>query len=447
VPFFMLFGSLLGNFEEMIPLVLVIVPLAHILGWDSLVGLGLSLLAVAFGFAAAIPNPFTLGVAQSIAGVGAGLLAGMSPGRIAGTFAKGTVGILPGVLLILMAMSVQPIIAGGGIMDTVLHGASLSIARAPRFLAVLLICLLVLASNFFIGSATAKSFLVMPILTPLADLVGVNRQIVVLAFTFGDGFSNVLYPTNALLLIALSFTVVGYTRWLRWGFKLQAVVFALTVLFLLLVRNHRLRAVLRATAIAERSDRTQAVPPAALRKVPRAVGPGASSLTAGAGGILLVMFRAFRQDDPGSAEEPGGPAGPSGPESTGEEWLAELLADRREVEPQEERSLYCFVCGEIVTRIDQRLSIQGDHRHTFTNPGGYIYEIGCFRDAEGCGETGEFTEEYTWFTGYAWRYAYCGSCRVHLGWAYEGAGESPARFFGLILNRLVAGRQDLASRS
>ena len=65
----MLFGSLLGSFEEMIPLVLVIVPLAHILGWDSLVGLGMSLLAVAFGFAAAITNPLTLGVAQSIAGL------------------------------------------------------------------------------------------------------------------------------------------------------------------------------------------------------------------------------------------------------------------------------------------------------------------------------------------------------------------------------------------
>jgi uncharacterized ion transporter superfamily protein YfcC len=74
----------------------------------------------------------------------------------------------------------------------------------------------------------------MPILTPLADLVGVNRQIVVTAFTFGDGFSNVLYPTNALLLIALSFTVVGYTRWIRWTLKLQAAVFGVTVLFLLL---------------------------------------------------------------------------------------------------------------------------------------------------------------------------------------------------------------------
>ena len=175
-----------------------------------------------------------IGIAFLIAGVGAGLLAGMPAGRIAGTFAKGIVGIVPGMLLILMAMSVKHIIASGGIMDTVLHAASLTIARAPKFLAVLLIYLLVLVLNFFIGSATAKSFLVMPILTPLADLVGVNRQIVVTAFTFGDGFSNVLYPTNALLLIALSFTIVGYARWVRWTLKLQAAVFVVTILFLLL---------------------------------------------------------------------------------------------------------------------------------------------------------------------------------------------------------------------
>jgi uncharacterized ion transporter superfamily protein YfcC len=175
-----------------------------------------------------------IGIAFFIAGVGAGLLAGMSIPRIGATFLRGITGILPGILLILMAVRVKHIISSGGIVDTVLHAASLTIARAPKFLAVLLIYLLVLGLNFFIGSATAKSFPVMPILTPLAALVGVNRQIVVTAFTFGDGFSNVPYPTNALLLIALSFTIMGYTRWFRWTFKLQAAVFGVTVLFLLL---------------------------------------------------------------------------------------------------------------------------------------------------------------------------------------------------------------------
>jgi uncharacterized ion transporter superfamily protein YfcC len=91
-----------------------------------------------------------------------------------------------------------------------------------------------LVMNFFIGSASAKAFLMMPILTPLADLVGITRQTAVLAFDFGDGFSNMIFPTNALLLIALSFTVVSYPRWMKWTWKLQLVILAVTSAFLAL---------------------------------------------------------------------------------------------------------------------------------------------------------------------------------------------------------------------
>jgi uncharacterized ion transporter superfamily protein YfcC len=74
----------------------------------------------------------------------------------------------------------------------------------------------------------------MPLLTPLADLVGITRQTAVLAFNFGDGFSNMVFPTNALLLIALSLTVVGYTKWMRWTWKLQLAILAITSAFLAL---------------------------------------------------------------------------------------------------------------------------------------------------------------------------------------------------------------------
>jgi uncharacterized ion transporter superfamily protein YfcC len=87
--------------------------------------------------------------------------------------------------------------------------------------------------NFFIGSASAKAFLMMPLLTPLADLVGITRQTAVLAFDFGDGFSNMVFPTNALLLIALSFSVVSYTKWMRWTWKLQLAILGITSAFLI----------------------------------------------------------------------------------------------------------------------------------------------------------------------------------------------------------------------
>ena len=86
--------------------------------------------------------------------------------------------------------------------------------------------------ELFISSGSAKALLLIPILMPLADLVHVNRQIAVSAYAFGDGFSNLVYPTNAALLITLSLTVVPYHKWVRWLFKLWFWIFLATVVFL-----------------------------------------------------------------------------------------------------------------------------------------------------------------------------------------------------------------------
>jgi uncharacterized ion transporter superfamily protein YfcC len=72
----------------------------------------------------------------------------------------------------------------------------------------------------------------MPIIVPLADLTGITRQLVVQAYCFGDGFSNMLFPTNASLMIALGFTVVGYPKWFKWTWKLQLLMLILTVVAL-----------------------------------------------------------------------------------------------------------------------------------------------------------------------------------------------------------------------
>ena len=117
------------------------------------------------------------------------------------------------------------------------------------------------------------------------------------------------------------------------------------------------------------------------------------------------------------------------PESPQDLTGAQAGPDR---EPGEE--LYCFACGLAITRRRERLEVGGSHSHTFTNPAGYVFRVGCFRRAPGCAQAGEFTQEYSWFSGYAWRYALCAGCRVHLGWVF--GGPEPG-FFGLILDRLV----------
>ena len=120
---------------------------------------------------------------------------------------------------------------------------------------------------------------------------------------------------------------------------------------------------------------------------------------------------------------------------------------RGQARPSEEpeRELYCFICGTSITHRRERFAVQGSHEHTFTNPGGYVYHIGCFRAAHGCAQAGKFEEAYTWFRGFSWRYALCASCRVHLGWAYRDGEE--AEFYGLILNRLLESREYFPSES
>jgi len=328
--FFMLFGSVFGIFEELVALVPIVIVLSHALGWDSLTGLGMSALAAGFGFSAATLNPFTLGVAQEIAGLPAfsgvgfriivfavcygilhgflyryahkieqeptrssvyeedlkqkekyaditaiealpneqylgrtvkifaaslvlviayivagffvpalsavslpvmallflvgGLLAAKAShygGNIAKDFIAGIGGIAPSALLIMMAMSVKLIITSGGIMDTILYYVSEAVAEMGTYGAAIMIFLLVLTLNFFVSSGSAKAFLLIPIIAPLAELVGLSGQVAVQAFCFGDGFTNMLYPTNALLMITLGLTVVSYPKWFRWTIGLQ----------------------------------------------------------------------------------------------------------------------------------------------------------------------------------------------------------------------------------
>ena len=113
-----------------------------------------------------------IGLTFVAAGLGAGFMAGLGSRDTFKTFASGLAGMAPGILLILMAMSVKHIVAEAGIMDTILHSAATGIARTSPSIASLLIYVVVLGMNFFIGSASAKAFLLMPLPAPLADLVG-----------------------------------------------------------------------------------------------------------------------------------------------------------------------------------------------------------------------------------------------------------------------------------
>jgi uncharacterized ion transporter superfamily protein YfcC len=167
-----------------------------------------------------------------LAGFGAGFLSGAGAKTIFRAVGEGALGIAPAIPLVLMAASVKHIVASGGILDTILYNAAAVFEGASAFGASLLVYGIALVVEFFIGSGSAKAVLLMPILLPLSDLVGVTRQIAVTAYCFGDGFSNLAYPTNPVLLISLGLTVVSYSKWIKWLASLWVWMFALTVAFL-----------------------------------------------------------------------------------------------------------------------------------------------------------------------------------------------------------------------
>lgn len=122
-------------------------------------------------------------------------------------------------------------------------------------------------------------------------------------------------------------------------------------------------------------------------------------------------------------------------ETLDEEAIDELL-DTQDADDEGGRALLCAACRQRVTSRSERIAQGGSHEHTFRNPSGFAFHIGCFRSAPGCEQLGAATEAWTWFAGHAWRVAVCRSCGGHLGWEYRprGGGEG---FYGLILDRLV----------
>ncbi len=350
----MALSSIAGVLEESITLIPLAVAISLALGWDSLVGIGFSLVSIAYGFTAATFNPFNVGIVQSMAGlqlfsglayrlavfaavyvilvgflilyakkieknpkkslvyendmilrqkysttvdeavlansnlkkasiafvsciggvlvcaaisflaqsidslpdivaeyigylpmVGMAVLftvGGLKAGSIAGIkgkkllsgFVDGVKAILPVVPLIFFVMAITYILREGKIIDTLLYYVYGNLSGCSNYVSLLIIFFLIIVLSFFIGSGTAKAFLIMPLVLPLADMLDVSRQSVVLAFSLSDGFCNILYPTSGVMLIALGLVNISYSQYIRWSWKLFLAAFTASVALLLI---------------------------------------------------------------------------------------------------------------------------------------------------------------------------------------------------------------------
>jgi uncharacterized ion transporter superfamily protein YfcC len=330
---FSLFGAIFGMSEETIAFVVVFIPLAIQMGYDSLVGVCMCYVAAHVGFAGAMLNPFTIGIAQGIAdlplfsgleyrvfcwvvltvvgiafvlwyahrvkvkperspvyklddywrqrvessaqstltvrqgiilvillltivalvvgvlefgwyiaeisalflamGILCGIVDKQGADDIAKLFLAGCKDILSAALVVGLASGIIFILKDGHIIDTILYGLTRSLSQLGEVASLGVMYLFQTLLNVVMPSGSAKAALTMPIMAQFADLMDVSRQTTVLAFQFGDGFTNMLTPTSGVLIGVLGMARIPYGTWLKWVWKFILALIAIGFVLML----------------------------------------------------------------------------------------------------------------------------------------------------------------------------------------------------------------------
>lgn len=140
-------------------------------------------------------------------------------------------------LLIGFAKTIQVVLEDGHCIDAVVHAIATPLEGLGPDVSAVGMLAVQSATNLFIPSGSAQAYVTMPLMTPLADLTGVSRQAAVLAFQCGDGLTNMVIPTNAVLMGVLALGRVPYQRWLRFIGPLVVQLFLLFALALIVARH------------------------------------------------------------------------------------------------------------------------------------------------------------------------------------------------------------------
>lgn len=150
-----------------------------------------------------------------IMGIMAGLVDGMSANDIAREFVVGAKTVLVGALVVGFARGISVILADAHIIDSIVYGLSSVLANFPKTIGAVFMYLCQLIINCFIISGSGQAAATIPIMSPLGDVLGVTQQTVVMAFTYGDGLTNIILPMNASLMGALAIGGVEYPQFIK----------------------------------------------------------------------------------------------------------------------------------------------------------------------------------------------------------------------------------------
>lgn len=320
---FSLLGATMGMSEECIVFIPIGVALARAVGYDDITAVSMISTGAAIGFAGGLANPFTVGVAQSIAelpmfsgfafravgyvflyvaavaytmryanmvkkdpaksylygvqieggnsakslddvnftgthtavlvvivgflgfmlygvmelgyyimelatiflamGVVGGMVGRLAPSTIAKGFVRGCGDIVFGALVVGISRGILVVMQDGQIIDTIIHSLASLVGSLPGGIAAMAMFLVQSVINFFIPSGSGQAATTMPIMTPLADMIGLTRQTAVMAFHYGDGFSNSIIPTSASLMGVLAMAKVPYEKWFKFIWPLMVI--------------------------------------------------------------------------------------------------------------------------------------------------------------------------------------------------------------------------------
>ncbi len=169
--------------------------------------------------------------------LGMGIAAGMAVNRhandIANSFLDGVKDIMSAAIIVGLAGGIIVVLEDGGVIDSILYGLSRSLGQFGNVASVGVMYVIQTIVNIVIPSGSAKAAITMPIMAPFSDLIGISRQATVMAFQFGDGFTNMITPTSGVLIAVLGVARIPYHKWVKWVTPLIVILILLGFLLLI----------------------------------------------------------------------------------------------------------------------------------------------------------------------------------------------------------------------
>lgn len=169
-------------------------------------------------------------------GVICGFVGGLGPSKVAGAFVDGATALTVGALVVGVARAILVVLNQGAILHTLVHAMAAAVSGLPPFLSAIGMYIVQILISVIIPSGSGMAAVTMPIMGPLATLLGMTQQTAVLIYQFADGFTNIIIPTSGYLLAGVALAKVPYEKWVKWYAPLFGIFLGLGAIFVVIAQ-------------------------------------------------------------------------------------------------------------------------------------------------------------------------------------------------------------------